>query len=129
MKEDKLEYVTEEDVRNLIKSENVSHQLTENGFSLAVGFDESDLPHGKCRSMIGNKSIIDVMDDVLVERLKLGEDHIKLKEFLVKRISELDKRISTWSNFTQSGQQSYSVLSLRLETYKEILSEFTGVSI
>lgn len=60
-----------------------------------------------------------------IEKALLQQE--KLKEFLCKRISELDKRIKNWSNFSQAGQVAYSIVSVRLETYKEILSEFTGV--
>lgn len=116
------EYITEEDVRNLIKSENISHQLTGNGFSLAIGFDESDLPSEKARSMIGDEDIIDVMDRVLVEVMKNGEKLPVLKKFLLGRITEIQKRLETWSNHSMAGQSAYSVVSARFETYKEILS-------
>lgn len=69
------------------------------------------------------------LSDERMKIIRLEQKDKSLKEFLVKKIAELDQRISKWSNFTQSGQSQYSIVSLRLETYKEILSEITGVSV
>lgn len=71
------------------------------------------------------KALSDSRNETIREEIKIKN----LKEFLVKKIAELDQRISKWSNFTQSGQSQYSMVSLRLDTYKEILSEITGVSV
>lgn len=66
------------------------------------------------------------LSDERMKIIRMEQKDKSLKEFLVKKIAELDQRISKWSNFTQSGQSQYAIVSLRLDTYKEILSEITG---
>lgn len=91
----------------------------------AFGYDGLEEFEGIFISTDGKKDFENKKQHIL-EAL---QNNKKLKEFLVKKIAELDQRISKWSNFTQSGQSQYSMVSLRLDTYKEILSEITGVSV
>lgn len=80
----------------------------------------------------GFKDVEDIVTTLSNERQKIirfEQKNKTLKEFLIKRIAELDHRIQSWTNFTQAGNTQYQIVSLRLETYKEILSEITGDSI
>lgn len=77
----------------------------------------------------GFKDVEDIVTILSNERAKIIGFELReksLKQFLMKRISEIQHRLETWNNFTTSGNAGYSSLSLRLDTYKEILSEITG---
>lgn len=76
------EYVDEQDVRDLITSKNVDLLSTDNGFSLAVGFDQSNISPGKTRYMIGKELISETMLRVLKEKLAQAEALKELAESL-----------------------------------------------
>lgn len=114
--------ITKEEIKkHMLNEKNIEHLSTENGFSLAVGYDQHSLP---TNVFYGNET--DMMDQILKEMVIDSKKIHKIKEFLVKRIYEVEHRINSWNDFTQSGNFVFQILSLRLDTYKEILSEITG---